>query len=98
MASPAFWEDNRRAQELVRERTELARTVTRIRELTTAAEDLGVMLELAGEAGDPSLVREIAEGVAKLRAEVDELDMNVLLSGLYDGQAAILSFHPRSAR
>ncbi len=94
MASPAFWEDNRRAQELVRERTELARTVTRVRELTTAAEDLGVMLELAAEAGDSSLDREIAEGVAKLRAEVDEFELKVMLSGPHDGKAAILSIHP----
>jgi len=94
MASPAFWEDNRRAQELVRERTELARTVTRVRELTTAAEDLGVMLELAAEAGDSSLDREIAEGVAKLRAEVDEFELKVMLSGPHDGKAAVLSIHP----
>src|SRR5438309_4171608 len=94
MAPPAFWDDNRRAQELVRERTELARTVTRVRELTTAAEDLGVMLELAAEVGDSSLDREIAEGVAKLRAEVDEFELKVMLSGPHDGKAAVLSIHP----
>src|SRR5882762_5794106 len=94
MASPAFWEDNRRAQELVRERTELARTVTRVRELTSAAEYLGVMLELADEAADSSLDTEIAEGVAKLRAELDEFELKVMLSGPHDAKAAILSIHP----
>ena len=50
MAAPAFWDDNRRAQELIRERTELARAVSRITELATQASDLTVLLELAAEA------------------------------------------------
>ncbi|MBI4253784.1 MAG: PCRF domain-containing protein, partial [Candidatus Rokubacteria bacterium] len=62
MASPTFWEDNRRAQELLRERTELNRSVTRLKELARTAEDLAVMLELAAEAGDDSLDAEIAAG------------------------------------
>src|SRR5260370_36514046 len=62
MASPAFWEDNRRAQELIRERTELARTVARVGELTTRAEELGGMLELAAEAGGSGPRPEVAQG------------------------------------
>jgi hypothetical protein len=40
MAQPAFWEDNRRAQDVIRERTELSRLVTRMKELAGKAEDL----------------------------------------------------------
>src|SRR5260370_41390891 len=94
MASPAFWEDNRRAQELIRERTELARTVARVGELTTRAEELGVMLELAAEAGDSSLDTEIAEGTAKLRADLAEVELKILLAGPPDAKAAVLSIHP----
>ncbi len=94
MASPAFWEDNRRAQELLRERTEAARTITRVNELTTRAEELGVMLELAAEAGDDSLDAEIVEGAAKLRADLDEFALKVMLSGPHDSKAAIVSIHP----
>ena len=73
MAAPAFWEDNRRAQELIRERTDLARTITRTTQLATQASDLNVLLELATEAGDDgSLDAEIAEGVARLKKELDE--------------------------
>ncbi|RPH82591.1 MAG: PCRF domain-containing protein, partial [Candidatus Rokuibacteriota bacterium] len=52
LAAPAFWDDNRRAQELIRERTEVARTVDRVGQLAAQASDLGVLLELAQEAGD----------------------------------------------
>ena len=95
MAAPSFWEDNRRAQELIRERTELSRTVARVTELTTQASDLTVLLELAAEAGDDgSLDAEIAAGAKKLRGELDEFELKVILSAPHDAKAAILSIHP----
>ena len=94
MGLPAFWEDNRRAQELIRERSELSRTVTRVKELGTHAEELGVMLELVAEADDGSLDAEITEGVAKLRRELDEFELKVMLSGSHDSKPAVLSIHP----
>ncbi|OLC11998.1 MAG: peptide chain release factor 2 [Candidatus Rokubacteria bacterium 13_1_40CM_69_27] len=94
MASPGFWEDNRRAQELIRERAELTRVVTRLSELGRQAQDLGVMLELAQEADDGSLDAEISDGVARLRKELDEFELKVMLSGPHDSKAAILSIHP----
>jgi peptide chain release factor 2 len=95
MASPSFWEDNRKAQELIRERADLARTIGRVGELTTQASDLGVLLELAQESGDDgSLDAEITEGVARLRRELDEYELKVMLSGAHDVKAAIVSIHP----
>jgi peptide chain release factor 2 len=95
MAAPAFWEDNRRAQELIRERTDLARTVGRVGELTAQASDLGVLLELAEEAGDDgSLDAEIGEGLSRLRRELDEFELKVMLSGSHDARPAIVSIHP----
>ena len=57
MAAPSFWEDNRRAQELIRERAELARTVTGVAELSRQAADLGVLLEWAAESDDADHMR-----------------------------------------
>jgi peptide chain release factor 2 len=95
MAAPAFWEDNRRAQELIRERTELSRTVSRVAELATQASDLNVLLELAVEAGDDgALDAEIADGAKRLRKALDEFELKVMLSGPHDSKAAILSIHP----
>src|SRR5260370_37428412 len=65
MASPAFWADNRRAQELIRERTELARTVARVGGLTTRPEELGVRLRLAAEAGAAGRHTETARPAAR---------------------------------
>ncbi len=94
MGAPSFWEDNRRAQELIRERSDLSRTVTRVAELATQAEELHVLLELADETDDGSLDAEIAEGVATLRRELDEFELKVMLAGAHDGKPAVLSIHP----
>jgi peptide chain release factor 2 len=94
MGAPSFWEDNRRAQELIRERSDLSRTVTRMSELATKAEELEVLLELAGEADDGSLDAEIAEGVTTLRRDLDEFELKVMLSGSHDSKPAVLSIHP----
>ena len=95
MAAPSFWEDNRRAQDLIRERTELARTVSRLHELSGQASDLTVLLELAAEAGDDgSLDAEIAGGVARLTKELEEFELKIMLSAPHDSKAAILSIHP----
>jgi peptide chain release factor 2 len=94
MAAPAFWEDNRRAQELIRERSDLQRLVTRMGELGRQAEDLTVMLELAQEAGDGSLDTEIEQGLTRLRKELEEFELKVMLSGPHDAKTAVLSIHP----
>ena len=94
MGAPAFWEDNRRAQELIRERTELSRLVARTRELAASAQDLDVLLELAAEASDGSLDAEIDEGVASLRRALDEFELKVMLAGPHDGKPAVVSIHP----
>ncbi|HYS16374.1 MAG TPA: peptide chain release factor 2 [Candidatus Binatia bacterium] len=94
MAQPSFWEDNRRAQEVIRERTELSRVVARLKELGAKAEDLGVLLELAEEATDGSLDAEIADGIAGLTKDLDEYELKIMLSGPHDTKAAIVSIHP----
>jgi peptide chain release factor 2 len=94
MAAPAFWEDNRRAQDVVRERSELHRTIGRLRELGRQAEDLTVLLELAAEVGDQSLDAEIVAGLARLKGELDEFELKVMLAGPHDAKAAIVSIHP----
>ncbi len=72
----------------------MSRTVTRVAELATQAEELHVLLELADETDDGSLDAEIAEGVATLRRELDEFELKVMLAGAHDGKPAVLSIHP----
>src|SRR5262249_47660184 len=95
MAKPSFWEDNRRAQEVIRERTELSRLVARVKELSGKADDLTVLRGLAEETGDDgSLDAEIADGIGGLTKDLDEFELKIMLSGPHDSKAAIVSIHP----
>ncbi len=94
MASPIFWEESRRAQSLVQERAELARLVGRWRELSSRAEELRLLWELAVEEGDESVAPEIEDGVRKLRHSLAEFELKVILSGPHDKKNAIVSIHP----
>ena len=92
---PTFWEDTPPRPGAIRERTELARTVARTTELLNPGLYLTVLLELATEAGDDgSLDAEITEGAARLKKELDEFELKIMLSAPHDNKAAIVSIHP----
>jgi peptide chain release factor 2 len=94
MASASFWDDSRKAQALVQERSELSRTIARFTELATQAEELRLLWEMAAEAGDESVGAEIAQGLVKLRDELSAFEIKIVLSGPQDRKHAILSIHP----
>jgi peptide chain release factor 2 len=94
MASPSFWEDSRRAQGLVQERSDLARLLGRWRELSTQAEELRLLWELASEAADESLTPDIEKGIRELRQALGSFELKVTLSTPHDVKNCILSIHP----
>jgi peptide chain release factor 2 len=94
MASPAFWEESRRAQAVVQERSDLARLVGQWRELAQKVEELRLLWELAREESDESVAPEIEQGIREVRQAVDAFQLKVILSGPHDGKTAILSIHP----
>jgi peptide chain release factor 2 len=94
MAAPTFWEDSRKAQSLVQERADLARTAGRFTDLAGQAEDLRVLWELATEAGDEAEAAGIAEALTALKKELEAFSVKVVLSGPQDRKNIILSIRP----
>ena len=94
MSAPAFWEDSRKAQAVVQERAELARTVGTFKELAGRAEENRLLWEMATEAGDESMTAEIQESLKRLGEEVEAFELKVILSRPQDRKNAILSIHP----
>lgn len=70
---------------------ELRGESTEWRRLTTQVEDLTVMEELAAE--DEELAAELMREAARLKAAVDQFELDSTLSGPYDGSDAILVVH-----
>ncbi len=94
MSAPSFWDDGRKAQALVQERADLARTVGRFKELAREAEDLRVLWEMATEAGDESETAGIEQGLVALQKDLEAFSVKIVLSGPQDRKNAILSIHP----
>jgi peptide chain release factor 2 len=94
MSSPSFWEDTRKAQALVQERAELARTVTTFKDLAGRAEETRLLWEMATEAGDESVTAEIQESLKQVGEEVEAFELKIILSRPQDKKNAILSIHP----
>ncbi len=93
MAAPAFWDDPKRAQGLIRERNELSRLVGRAAELGHQLRELRLLWEMASEEADESLEPEIQEGLRRLQQTFREFELTVVLSGEHDRKTAILSIH-----
>jgi len=94
MSKPSFWEDTRKAQGLVQERAELARTLGTLRDLARQAEEARLLWEMAMEAGDESMTGEIQETARAARAALEVFELKVVLSGPQDKKNVILSIHP----
>ena len=94
MSSPSFWEDTRKAQALVQERAELARTVGTFKDLAGRAEETRLLWEMATEASDESMTAEIQQSLRSLNDEVEAFEMKITLSRPEDRKNAILSIHP----
>jgi len=94
MSAPAFWEDSRKAQALVQERADLARTVGRFKDLAGQAEDLRVLWEMATEVVDEGETAGLEQALAALRTDLEAFSVKIVLSGPQDRKNVILSIHP----
>ena len=63
------------------------------REIETSQEDALMMIEMAEEENDASLVGEIKKTVETLTEQIEKMRLATLLSGKYDSSNAILTFH-----
>jgi peptide chain release factor 2 len=94
MVKGTFWEDSRKAQAMVQERAELARTLGTLKDLVRQTEDAKILWEMATEAGDESMTDEIQETLRGARNALEAFELKVVLSGPQDRKNVILSIHP----
>ncbi|ACX51618.1 PE-PGRS family protein [Ammonifex degensii KC4] len=93
MEAPDFWRDLARAQAVTQEVASLRQCLGRFYRLREGHEELSVLLELAAEEGDAQVLAELAQDVKKLAGEIEDLEVELLLSGPYDASNAIVSLH-----
>ncbi|MBI4332569.1 MAG: peptide chain release factor 2 [Chloroflexi bacterium] len=88
-----LWQNQSRAQALLRQLSELRETASRWKEVE---QKTGSLLELAAESirsADYSLEPEIRDEAGKLAARVEDIERSLVFSGKYDSRNAILNIH-----
>lgn len=88
-----FWDDNERAQAVMREKGGLERQVADARALRGLAEEVEAMLDLAEEADDPELEAEALATLERLEAASEKLEIQRLLSAEEDRLDAIVEIN-----
>jgi peptide chain release factor 2 len=93
IAAPGFWDDNERAQQLLRERTGLEKTIEHWDRLNRLADDIRVLIELGAEAADDATLIEVAELNDQLEKGLGEAEFQKMLSGPHDRSNCFFSIN-----
>ena len=88
-----FWNDLERSQQVSRQVKRLEHKIKKHDKLVSEWEDTLTLCEMAQEEDDPSQLDDVVEGYNTLEKEISERRLAALLSGEYDGNNAILTFH-----
>ncbi len=93
-SDPDFWNDPDASSKTLQKTKQLKNTVEKYEALKAKLEDAITLCELAIEEEDESMVEEILSERDQILQEEEKQRITVLLSGEYDKNNAILSFHP----
>ncbi|MBS3968724.1 MAG: peptide chain release factor 2, partial [Clostridia bacterium] len=91
---PGFWDDQQKAQEIMKQLNGLKAKIHQIQEMETYLEEVEIMCQLSEEENDTDLLKEIEAKLVSIEDEVEKLQIEVLLSEPYDKNNAIISLHP----
>ena len=92
-AQPAFWDDQDRAQETLQELNDLKSHLDQYRGWQASLEDAKAILELLELEADESLFQEASSSLSQLTRELDQWELQQLLSGPYDEGGAVLTIN-----
>ncbi len=93
-ADPDFWNDNRKASQIQREKAQLAATLGEYKSLLGKIDDAGALLELAAEdPADKSLLAELGTALLEVQPKVDDMETRTLLSGENDARNCFVTIN-----
>ena len=91
---PDFWSNQENSTKILQKIKQMKSKIENYESLSNRLEDAIVMAEMAIEENDETLTEEILEEQKAIIAEEEKQRIQVLLSGEYDKNNAIISFHP----
>ncbi len=93
MGEPTFWDDAEAAQKINQELASLKGSVDKYKALREKYDDAQTLWEMATEENDTSLEDDIKADLDAIAGGLEALQLEVLLSGPYDSNNAILTLH-----
>lgn len=90
---PDFWQDQARAQSLMRQLSENRKIVEKWRSFEKKLSDVSDLLTLAEDEDDSPLITEVQFEVDSTANKLEEMEFEMAFSGQYDTRNAILSIH-----
>ena len=93
-SDPEFWNNQENSGKVLKEVKRIKEKISKYEALENKLEDTITLAELAIEENDESLVGEVEADVKAIEEEEEKQRIEILLSGEYDQNNAILSFHP----
>ncbi len=92
-SQPGFWDDAQNSQKILQRTGALKNKVNEYEALVAAYDDAMALIELADEEEDESLLEEATGEVEKIEQSLEDQKLQTLLTGEYDKNNAILTFH-----
>ena len=92
-AVSGFWNDQENSQKVVREMSHIKNVLKGYEKLRSAYDDTLTLIELAIEMNDESVYEEAKKGYDFVMADLETQKLSTLLTGEYDENNAILTFH-----
>ena len=93
MGEPTFWDDPESAQKINQELNDVKISVDKYKALVAKFDDVQVMWEIGMDDKDESVEEDIKADMAEIDKALEELQLEVMLSGKYDANNAILTLH-----
>jgi len=93
MQEEGFWDDMKKSQEVSKELKFLKDRIERYKSIKTRIDDTGVLIEMCREEENEDEAEEILNEVKALKSEIEDFKIEILLSGEYDKNNAILNLH-----
>jgi peptide chain release factor 2 len=92
--APNFWNDNEKAQTVLKEMNQLKDWVQSWEKMDAQKQDIGLMLQMAEEEKDDHAASDVAVSLNGLSQGIEQLELRRMLGGEDDDKNAILTIHP----
>lgn len=90
---PGFWDNPEESQQIMKDLKNLKELIDEIRKLYQGYEDTILLIDMAYEEEDLSMVREIEKDIREFEERFEALRVQTLLCGEYDRCNAIMTIH-----